>query len=139
VRCWCYPNYFVSNYFSHGATAPSGPWSPDCRGYEVTLRHTTISSTPLDGWSARCRNLYLTTWDDSHAPSEFRTWNPRKRTAQDHAWNSAATRKNLCGSLLAKKINTIPYVIVILNGVIMVILGIKVGDKHKLLKILITI
>jgi hypothetical protein len=32
-----------------------------CRGFTITLRHTTLGRTPLDEWSARCRDLYLTT------------------------------------------------------------------------------
>jgi hypothetical protein len=42
------------------ATAPSGPGLPHCRGFAITFRHTTFGTTPLDGRSARCRDLYLT-------------------------------------------------------------------------------
>jgi len=45
----------------HGTTAPSGPGPPHHRGFTITLRHTTLSRTPLDEWSAQCRDLYLTT------------------------------------------------------------------------------
>ena len=31
------------------------------RGFTITLRHTTLGRTPLGEWSARCRDLYLTT------------------------------------------------------------------------------
>jgi hypothetical protein len=31
------------------------------RGFTITLRHTTLGRTPLDEWSARRRDLYLTT------------------------------------------------------------------------------
>ena len=70
--------------FFHGATAPSGPRPSHCRGFTVTLRHTTHGRTPLDELSARCRNLYLTTQNThkrqtSHAPGEIRTRNPTKR------------------------------------------------------------
>ena len=44
-----------------GSTAPSGPRSPHLREFTITLRHTTIGRTPLDEWSARRRDLYLTT------------------------------------------------------------------------------
>jgi hypothetical protein len=40
---------------------PSGPKPPRCRGFIITLRHITLGRTPLDEWSARRRNLYLTT------------------------------------------------------------------------------
>jgi hypothetical protein len=46
--------------FSSGATAPSGPGPPQYRGFTITLRHTTLCRTPLDEWSARRRDLYLT-------------------------------------------------------------------------------
>ena len=32
----------------HGATAPSGPGSPQHRGFTITLRRTTLGMTPLD-------------------------------------------------------------------------------------------
>jgi hypothetical protein len=31
------------------------------RGFTITLRHTTVGRTPLDEWSARRTDLYLTT------------------------------------------------------------------------------
>ena len=48
-------------FFYHGATAPSEPGSPHCRGFMITLRRTTFGRSPLDEWSARRRDLYLTT------------------------------------------------------------------------------
>jgi len=42
-------------------TASSGPRPPHYRGYTIALRHTTVGRTPLDEWSARRRDLYLTT------------------------------------------------------------------------------
>jgi hypothetical protein len=57
-------NYFskqLSPFFSNGATAPSGPGPPHYRGFTITLRHTTLGRTRLDEWSARRRDLYLTT------------------------------------------------------------------------------
>jgi hypothetical protein len=49
---------------AHGATDPSMPRPliiEASRSHSV--RHTTHSRTPLDKWSARCRNLYLTTYN----------------------------------------------------------------------------
>jgi hypothetical protein len=54
-------SFLTSIFFSHGATAPSGPGWLQYRGFAITLRHTTVSRTPLDEWSARRRDLYLTT------------------------------------------------------------------------------
>ena len=39
---------------------PSGPRPPHCPRFTITLRHITLGRTPLDEWSARCRDLYLT-------------------------------------------------------------------------------
>jgi len=40
---------------------PSRPGPPRYRGLSITFRHTTFGSTPLDVWSARRTDLYLTT------------------------------------------------------------------------------
>jgi hypothetical protein len=48
-------------FFFHFTTAPSGPKFPHCRGFKITLRHTTLGRTPLDERSAHRGNLYLTT------------------------------------------------------------------------------
>jgi hypothetical protein len=45
----------------HGATAPSGQGPLHYRGFTITLRHTTFGRTSLEEWSARRRDLYLTT------------------------------------------------------------------------------
>jgi hypothetical protein len=50
--------YFFSVY---GTTAPNGPGAHHYRGFTITLRHTTLGRTPLDEWSARRRDLHLTT------------------------------------------------------------------------------
>ena len=47
--------------FPHGAISPSGPEPPHYRSFRITLRHTTLGRTPVDEWSARRRNLNLTT------------------------------------------------------------------------------
>jgi len=36
------------HYVFHGATTPSGPEPPHCRGFTFTIRHTTFCRTPLD-------------------------------------------------------------------------------------------
>jgi hypothetical protein len=57
------PSWRTNNkyFFYRGATAPSAPRPPHCRGYMITLRHTALGRTPLAEWSARHRDLYLTT------------------------------------------------------------------------------
>ena len=41
-------------------TAPNGPRLPHYRGFTITLRHTIFIRTPLDEWSARRTDLYVT-------------------------------------------------------------------------------
>ena len=36
-------------FFRHGATAPTGPGPPQCLGFTITLRHTTLGGTPPEG------------------------------------------------------------------------------------------
>jgi hypothetical protein len=52
------------------------------RGFTITLRHTTLGRTPLDEWSARRRDLYLTTHNtrDRH-PCPRRDSNPQSQQA----------------------------------------------------------
>ena len=74
-------------FFLLWRNSPSGPRPPRCRGFMITLRHTTLGRTPLDEWPARRRELYLTTHNtyktNIHAPGELRTHNPSKRAAED--------------------------------------------------------
>jgi hypothetical protein len=44
--------------FLHTATACSGPGLPNYQGHMITLRHTTLSRTSLEKWSAQCRDLW---------------------------------------------------------------------------------
>jgi len=58
------------------------------RFLDHTRRRTTIGRTPLDEWSARCRDLYLITHNThnrqhSHAPGEIRTHYLSRRAAAD--------------------------------------------------------
>jgi len=72
-----------------GATAPQ--WartSSFTRFLDHTQWRTTVGRTPLDEWSARRRNLYLTTQDthhrqDIHAPGGIWTHNLSRRAAVD--------------------------------------------------------
>jgi hypothetical protein len=57
------------------------PW----RGFAITfIGHTTLGRTPLDEWSARRTDIYLTTHNtqtDTHAPGGIPTNNSSKRAA----------------------------------------------------------
>jgi hypothetical protein len=86
----------VNVFFPHGATALSGPGPPRCRGFTITLRHTTLGRTPLDECSARRRDLYLTTHNThkgqtSMPLAEFEPAIPASERPQTQALDRAAT------------------------------------------------
>ena len=53
---WIYIYIYISRRRS-----PSGAGHSHYQGFTVTLRHTTLGTIPLDEWSARRRDFYLTT------------------------------------------------------------------------------
>jgi hypothetical protein len=77
----------------HGARAPSGPGPPHYRCFTITLRHITFGRTPLDEWSARRRDLYLTTHNrQTSMPSAgFEPAIPASERPQTHALDRGAT------------------------------------------------
>jgi len=48
-------------YFFYGATAAGLPWPRQYLDITITFRHTTFGRISPDEWSARCRDLCLTT------------------------------------------------------------------------------
>jgi len=75
-------------FFYQGATAPSGPRPPHCRGFVFTLRHTTLGRTPLEERSSPTQrllpdNTQHTQETNIHAPGGIRTHSPSKRAAAD--------------------------------------------------------
>ena len=59
-RTWTFVSSMKAIFFSRN----SPPWaraSSLSRFIDHTQRRTTVGRTPLDEWSARCRDLYLTT------------------------------------------------------------------------------
>ena len=74
----------------HGATAASGPGHPHCQGFTITLRHTTLNRTPLDEWSARRRDFYLTA-HNTHTTQTFEPKIPASERPQNHTLDHAAT------------------------------------------------
>jgi hypothetical protein len=80
----------------HGSTAPSRPGPPHYRGFTITLRHTTLGRTPLDEWSVRRRDTYLTTHNNnkgqvSMLPAGFEPATPASELPHTHALDRAAT------------------------------------------------
>jgi len=50
-------------FFYHVAAAPSGLGPPHYRRFVITFRRSTVDRTPLDKWSARRRDFYLTVYN----------------------------------------------------------------------------
>jgi hypothetical protein len=79
---------------------PSGPEPSHYRGFTVTLRHTTLARTPLDEWSARCRDVYVTTHSTemrqlSFFSAWFETATPASQRPQTHTLDRAANGTSL--------------------------------------------
>ena len=90
-------------FFISWLDSRSGP-RPPRRSFEITLRHTTLGRTPLDEWSARHRDLYLTTQNThkrqtSMPPAGFEPAIPASERPQTHAVDRAATGIGLIFSL----------------------------------------
>jgi len=90
-----------------GQQPPSGSRPPHYRGYKITLRNTTLSTTPLDEWSARRRDLYLTTHNTqerqtSTPPTGFEPTISAGERPQTHTLDSATTRTDLFIALVTK-------------------------------------
>jgi len=83
-------------FFYYGTTTPSGQRPLHFREFMITLRHTTLGRTPLDGWSARRRDLYLNTHtthkrQTSTTPAGFEPIIPGSERPQAHVLDGAAT------------------------------------------------
>jgi len=68
--------YIISCRIISTAALPppsSGPGLPHSRVFTITFRHTTLGRTPLDEWSARRRDLYLTKHNTHNRQSSMPT------------------------------------------------------------------
>jgi hypothetical protein len=93
---WVLNIVIIVVFFYHDVTAQSGPRPLHCRGFTITLRHTTLGRTSLDEWSARRRYLYLTTYNThdrrtSMPQAGFEHTIPTSERPQTHALDRAAT------------------------------------------------
>jgi len=80
----------------YGSTAPSWPGPAHCRGFTITLRHATFGRTPLDEWSARRRDPYITTHNThkrhrSTPPTGFKPAIPVSERMKTDVLDRAAT------------------------------------------------
>jgi hypothetical protein len=88
---------YVFNFFYNLTQQPPiGPRRPHYRGFMFTLRHTTVGRTPMDEWSARRRDLYLTAQNShkkqtSMPPVGFKPAIPASERPQTDALDVAAT------------------------------------------------
>jgi len=76
------------------ATVANKP-EPSHRGFTITFSHTTLGKTPLDEWSARRRDLYLTTHNThkrqtSMPPARLKHPIPASEKLQIHVLDRAA-------------------------------------------------
>jgi hypothetical protein len=75
-------------FFLSGILQPMRVWASSfLRFHDQTQWRTTVGRTPLDEWSARRRDLYLTTHTtlttDIHAPGGMWTRDPSRRPSAD--------------------------------------------------------
>jgi hypothetical protein len=93
--CVCICKYvYIYTFFFHGATL------------RITLRHNTLGRTPLEEWSARHRDLYLTTHNTNNRLksmplAEFEPIIPARQRPQVYALACAAT--GIANSYIRKK------------------------------------
>jgi hypothetical protein len=84
---YCYYYFkFTFNRVLSCLHSPLGLWPPRYRGFTITLENTTLTRTPLDEWSARRTDLYLTTHINHKRqtwPGRIRNLNPSKRAAAE--------------------------------------------------------
>jgi hypothetical protein len=94
---------YYKNVFFPGSISSSVPRPSHCRGITITLRHTTLRKTPLDEWSDRRRDLYLTTQNphmlkNTMPPAGFKSIFPASQLPQTHALDLVATGIDVCGN-----------------------------------------
>jgi len=86
----------LAHFFLPWHNSPTGPRPPHCRGFTITLRHTTLGRISLDEWSARRRNLYLKTYNNHKRRTSmpavgFEPKNPASERPQTYAFDCAVT------------------------------------------------
>ena len=106
-RHYCYYRTPITNattlnirpqLFRHGATAPSAPGPQNYRGFTITLRHSTLGSTPMEKRSGRHRYIYLKTHNTDKiyiyicvTQAAFKPAIPASERPQIHALDREAT------------------------------------------------
>jgi len=88
--------FLLSIFFSMAKQSPSGLGPPRCRDFTITRRHATLGRAPLDEWSDRRRDHYLTTYNThkiqtSMSPARFEPTVPGSKRPSTHAIHRAGT------------------------------------------------
>jgi hypothetical protein len=107
VPCLCIEEGFLRLWQTDKTKTYKDNYKHNCnsafvgRGTTTTLRHTTVGRTPLDEWSARRRNLYLTTHNThktqiSMPAAGFEPPIPASEGPKTHALDRAATAIGNC-------------------------------------------
>jgi hypothetical protein len=78
------------------ARASNGPGPPNCRGFTMTFIHAALSRTPLDEWSVKSRDIYLTARNTykiqtSCPQRDLNPALPASESQQTHGLDRAAT------------------------------------------------
>jgi hypothetical protein len=92
---------FYLKYYLHSSTAPSEPRPPHYASLTIIRRHTSLSRSPLDEWSARRRDLYLTTHNNLKGqifipPAGFEPTIPASERPQTQVLDRASTETGNC-------------------------------------------
>jgi hypothetical protein len=93
--CWIVEQLEPSVFLIfHGATAPNGSGPPHYRFFTPTLNRITLGNSPPDEWSARRRDIYLTTHNTyerqiSMLAAAIEPTSPTSKRLQTHALDSA--------------------------------------------------
>ena len=82
IYIYIYTYTYIHIYVSFGATAPRWTMASSFRRFLYHTQWHTVGRTPLDEWSGRRRDLYLTT-HNFHAPGGIRTHIRNRRAAAD--------------------------------------------------------
>jgi hypothetical protein len=81
-----------------GEPCPNWPGPPHFQGFTITHRHTTLSRNTLDEWSARRRDIYLTTQHSQETDiAGFEPTIPATERHQTHALDRAPA--GICGNI----------------------------------------
>jgi len=90
ILCTAYCRSERSLSFFMGRQPVMSPGPPRCWGFTIKLRRTRVCRSPLDEWSARRRELYLTTHNThrrqaSMPPAVLEPTIPASERPQTHA------------------------------------------------------